>query len=432
MARRPASAPLDVWLNGRLVGRLRRSTGGAIEFSYHAEWLEWSQAIPVSLSLPLREDRFTGTPVAAVFENLLPDDLAIRQRIAERTGAQGADAFHLLGAIGHDCVGALQFLPEGMNPGPVGGLESRLLDDAEVGELLRNLGQAPLGLGEDDAFRISIAGAQEKTALLFHDGRFRRPVGSTATTHILKPPIGTLRNGIDLSESVENEHFCMRFVRALGLPVAHTEIRDFDRVRALVIRRFDRAWDGDRLLRLPQEDLCQALGVPPSRKYQADGGPGMPDVLALLVASDDPAGDRRLFLQAQIVYWLLGATDGHAKNFSIHLLPAGRFRLTPLYDVMSAQPYVNRHQIRRNKMKLAMAVDGKYRVGDIRLRHFERVAREGGLAEATFAEMVTETAARVPAALEETFDSLPSDFPPALAGAIADGIRKRLVFLAGG
>ncbi|MFW5876612.1 MAG: HipA domain-containing protein [Myxococcota bacterium] len=150
------------------------------------------------------------------------------------------------------------------------------------------------------------------------------------------------------------------------------------------------------------------------------------------MASDDPAGDRRLFLQAQIVYWLLGATDGHAKNFSIHLLPAGRFRLTPLYDVMSAQPYVNRHQIRRNKMKLAMAVDGKYRVGDIRLRHFERVAREGGLAEATFAEMVTETAARVPSALEETFDALPSDFPPAMADAIADGIRKRLVLLAGG
>lgn len=431
MPRSRASTPLHVWLNARLVGQLRRSAGGAIEFRYDPGWLEWEHALPVSLSLPLREDRFTGEEVVAVFDNLLPDSLPIRRRIAERTGSGGTDPFHLLRAIGHDCVGALQFLPEDAEPGAAGEVQGRMVDESAVADILRHLAEAPLGLGDDDDFRISIAGAQEKTGLLFHQGRWHVPHGTTATTHILKPQIGLLRNGIDLSRSVENEHFCMRFLHALGLPVATTEIRDFDGERALVVARFDRVWtdDGRRLLRIPQEDLCQALGFPPSQKYQADGGPGMRDIFRLLEGSDDPAADRRQFFEAQLVYWLLGATDGHAKNFSIHLLPGGRFRLAPLYDVMSAQPHLTRHQIRRNKMKVSMSVGGKYRVHDIRRRHFERAAREGNVPEVSVAEVMADVAARAPRALEQTRDTLPSGFPDSLADAIAAGIHARLANL---
>ena len=321
MPRPRTRIPLNVFLNGRLVGRLRRQASGAIDFQYDDDWLAWEQAFPVSLSLPLREDRFIGDPVIAVFDNLLPDNDQIRRRLAERVRAGGYDAYSLLAAVGRDCVGALQFLPDGADPGPAGGIAGRPLGDEEIAGILGDLKRTPLGVDEGGEFRISLAGAQEKTALLYWEDQWQVPHGSTATTHILKPEIGLLPNGIDLSQSIENEHFCMRLTASFGLPTARTEIREFAGRRALVVERFDRLHTRDgRLLRLPQEDCCQALSVPPPRKYEPDGGPGMRQILDLLKASDEPEVDQRLFLKAQIVFWLLGATDGHAKNFSIALL----------------------------------------------------------------------------------------------------------------
>src|SRR3954468_9007151 len=382
MPRRRTRIPLNVFLNGRLVGRLRRQASGAIDFQYDDDWLAWDQAFPVSLSLPLREDRFTGDPVIAVFDNLLPDNDQIRRRLAERVRAGGYDAYSLLAAVGRDCVGALQFLPEGSDPGAAGSLEGRPLRDTEIADLLNDLKRTPLGLDEDGEFRISLAGAQEKTALLHWQDKWQVPHGATATTHIFKPEIGKLPNGIDLSQSIENEYLCMRLTAAFGLPTARTEIREFAGRRALVVERFDRLWTRDgRLLRLPQEDCCQALSVPPPRKYEPDGGPGMRQMLELLKASDEPEADQRLFLKAQIVFWLLGATDGHAKNFSIFLLPGGRFRMTPLYDVMSTQPNVDAGEIRHNRMKLAMAVGDNrhYTIDSIVPRHFLQTAAGAGV-----------------------------------------------------
>jgi HipA-like protein len=276
MARRRRHPPLNIFLNGRLVGRLRRESTGAIDFQYDATWLAWENAIPVSLSLPLREDRFIGAQVIAVFDNLLPDNDAIRRRLAERAGAEGQDAYNLLTAVGRDCVGALQFLPDGMEPEAPNKVKGRAIDEEGIADILANLERSPLGVGDDKDFRISIAGTQEKTALLYWRKRWLVPHGTTATTHILKPQIGKLESGIDLSKSVENEHLCLRLVSALGIPAAHSEIADFAGRRALVIERFDRRRTRDqRLLRLPQEDCCQALSVPPTRKYQSEGGPGI-------------------------------------------------------------------------------------------------------------------------------------------------------------
>ena len=283
MARRPAHIPLNVFLNGRLVGVLRRESTGAIDFQYAREWLDWRDTFPISLSLPLREDRYIGTPVTNVFDNLLPDNDAIRRRVAERVGADGTDAYSMLAALGHDCVGALQFLPDGMDPGPPGGVEGKPVSNEDVARIIENLAAAPLGLGEDEDFRISIAGAQEKTALLRKDGGWFKPIGTAATTHILKPQIGRLPNGIDLSNSVENEYLCLKLLQAFGVPAAQAQIADFGKRRTLIVERFDRLWARDgRLLRLPQEDICQALSVPPTRKYQSDGGPGMREIVELL------------------------------------------------------------------------------------------------------------------------------------------------------
>ena len=429
MARPRTRIPLNVFLNGRLVGRLRRQASGAIDFQYDDSWLAWEQAFPVSLSLPLREDRFIGDPVIAVLDNLLPDNDQIRRRLAERVRAGGYDAYSLLAAVGRDCVGALQFLPDGADPGPAGGIAGRPLGDEEIAAILGDLKRTPLGVDESGEFRISLAGAQEKTALLYWQDQWQVPHGSTATTHILKPEIGLLPNGIDLSQSIENEHLCMRLTAAFGLPTARTEIREFSGRRALVIERFDRLHTRDgRLLRLPQEDCCQALSVPPPRKYEPDGGPGMRQILDLLKASDESEADQRVFFKAQILFWLLGATDGHAKNFSIALLPGGRFRLTPLYDVMSAQPNVDAGEIRHTTMKLAMAVGDSrhYVIDQIMPRHFLQTAAGSGVPASLVQGILNEIENDTDRAIDVAVDGLPPGFPERIVSSVIEGMRRRL------
>ena len=429
MARPRRHIPLNVFLNSRHVGRLNRQSSGAIDFQYDASWLTWEHALPVSLSLPLREDRYIGAPVIAVFDNLLPDSAPIRRRMAERVHAQGLDAYDLLSAVGRDCVGALQFLPEGVEPGRAGTVDGKPINDSEIAHLLGDLASTPLGLGEDEDFRISIAGAQEKTALLSWKGRWYKPLATTATTHILKPQIGRLPNGIDLSNSVENEFFCLKLTAALGLPSAAATIEEFAGNRVLVVERFDRRWTSDnRLLRLPQEDCCQALSVPPSMKYESDGGPGIPAILNLLKAGDQPEADQTTFLRAAIVFWLLGATDGHAKNFSVFLFPGGRFRMTPLYDVISAQPSLEAGQIKRNKMKLAMAVGESrhYIVDSVVPHHFIQTAAKAGIGAGRVMAIFDELRAQVPAAIEQVIASLPKAYPADVAGSIGNGVRARL------
>jgi serine/threonine-protein kinase HipA len=433
MGRRPVHAPLSVYLNARLVGQLRRESSGAIDFKYDPVWLAWKPAIPVSVSLPLREDRYIGDPVLAVFDNLLPDNDYIRRRIAERKGAAGADAYNLLAAIGRDCIGALQFLPAGADPGRAGAIDARPVDDREIAEIVSNLARNPLGIGPDQEFRISLAGAQEKTALLYWKDKWHVPHGTTATTHILKPQIGHLSNGIDLTNSVENEHFCLELVGALGLLVAKSKIIDFAGKRVLAIERFDRTWTSDgRLLRLPQEDCCQALSVPPGRKYESDGGPGIRKISEFLKGSDTPEADQRTLLKAQIVFWLLGATDGHAKNFSIRLAPGGRFRLAPLYDIISTQPSLDAGQIKQNQMKLAMAVGTSrhYTVHTIVGRHFAQTAKASGLPDKMVTDVIGELNDTAAKSIDQVRAALPKDFPEPIAASIVEGATQRLKSLA--
>lgn len=428
MARKSVRVPLDVLLNGRKVGQLWREKSGAIYFQYDPAWLAWEHRFAVSLSLPLREDRYVGDPVIAVFDNLLPDNDDIRRAVAARQHADGIDPYSLLAVIGRDCVGALQILPAGEALGTVGKIDAVPITDEEIAEKLSNLATAPLGMGSDREFRISIAGAQDKTALLYLEDAWHVPHGATATTHILKPQIGR-RGNFDLSQSVENEHLCMRIVSELDLPVARTGIVDFVAQRTLVIERFDRHWTKDgRLLRVPQEDCCQALSIPPTRRYQNQGGPGVADILELLKSSDQPEIDRRHFMKAQIVFWLLAATDGHAKNFSVYLYPGGGFKLTPIYDVMSVQPLFDAGQLRRNEMKLAMSVGNSrhYRIYEIMPRHFVESAAQAGMPATVVQAIFEELSVDLPAAVDTACASLPEDFPVALRRSISDGARQRL------
>jgi serine/threonine-protein kinase HipA len=424
MPRKRQHTPLRVLLNNLPVGQLLKEPGGAIEFRYDASWLESEQAVPVSLSLPLREDAYKGEPVVAVFENLLPDSEKLRRRIAEKVGAAGTDSYSLLSEIGRDCVGALQFIPDGIEiADDTTRIEGEAVGDGDIEKLLKNLAQAPLGLGRDQEFRISVAGAQEKTALLFHEGKWLKPHGTTPTTHIFKTQIGSLPNGIDLSNSVENEYYCLKLMAAFGLPVNAAEIRIFGETKALVIERFDRRWTKDgKLLRLPQEDCCQSLSVPPGRKYQNEGGPGMVDILNLLKGSDTPAEDQRMFLKAQMLNWLIGATDGHAKNFSIFLGPRGRFRMAPLYDVLTAQPSLDARQIAEKQMKLAMSVGDSrhYTMRYIQGRHFIQTVERSGLPK----EMAEEVLADISTNAEKTLASLGREMAAAQCEEIHVSVEK--------
>ena len=432
MGRRKTHAPLNVLINNRLAGRLEKEAGGAIAFQYAREWLDWPSRFPISLSLPLRPAAWRGEPVVAVFDNLLPDSVNVRKRVADKTGADGTDAFSLLEQIGRDCVGAMQFLPHGAEVDAGGRITGEPLIDREIETLLDNLARAPLGIDPDEGFRISVAGAQEKTALLFDEGVWKRPSGTTPTTHILKPELDKIQMSwgtIDLRHSVDNEHYCLALMGAFGLPVTKTQIATFGERRVLVVERFDRlrAQDG-RLLRLPQEDLCQALSVPSSRKYQDKGGPGFTAVMDRLLESDDPTGDRALFFKSQILFWMIGATDGHAKKISLFLRPGGRFQLTPFYDVLSAQPAFDAKQIPYKAFRLAMSAGNSahYKIVDVHGRHFVESGKMAGLGPVLIRRVLDEILADAVTATDRARAAMPVNFHDEAHRSIEAVMPRRL------
>jgi serine/threonine-protein kinase HipA len=418
-------------MNGERVGDWRRPGGRGQEFLYAQSWLASSAVRPISLSLPLRPSKEPYRDgVEAFFDNLLPDNRQIRERIQRRFHTATIGAFDLLAEIGRDCVGALQLMPEGQMPPDMRQITTEPLSTEGVADLLgRSLGEGfAREEGPDDTFRISLAGAQEKTALLFRDGVWRRPTQTTPTTHILKLPLGISPQGIDLSSSVENEWLCSQVVRAYGIDVSNCWMETFAEYKVLVVERFDRrlASDGNWYLRLPQEDFCQATGTSPGFKYESDGGPGIVKVMELLLGSERAEQDRRDFMRTQLVFWLLAAIDGHAKNFSVFLLPGGAYRLTPRYDILSAYPVLGhaRGRLAPEKIKMAMAAQGKsrhYRWREICARHWLETAKRCGFGE--MQSVIQDVIARTPEAIQQVRGMLPEGFPLQIADSILEGIR---------
>lgn len=449
------SSTLGLWMNGELVGHWRVDRG-ASTLTYARSWLQSDKARSLSLSLPITASReIRGPVVTNFFDNLLPDNERIRERLARRFRTKDVQAFTLLEAIGRDCVGAVQLLPEGMAPAGWDRIDAEPLTAAQVGRLLAAVpSERALGVGADDdePFRISLAGAQEKTALTRVGRRWCRPLGATPTTHIFKLPLGLVGGSrrVDLSDSIENEWLCAQILRELGLPVASSEMAEFGGQKVLVVERFDRermpaekagGETGDKtgrkrggnagqewIARLPQEDFCQALGVAPALKYEKDGGPGMAACLRLLAGSADAQADRSTFLLAQLAFWLMAATDGHAKNHSIFLGRGDVYRMTPLYDVISVWPYIGDapSQFRWRTAGLAMAVRSKnahYALQTIEARHWAALARKNG-GEPVWQAMC-ELANRVSEALAAVERRLPSGFPRRTWEAIASGMRAQ-------
>lgn len=435
MGRRSHARALNVWANGRLVGQWRMPGRGPTEFQYESDWVNAPDGRPLSLSLPMTPDNLPlrGDRVRNYFDNLLPDSDRIRARLQSRFHTDSTDAFDLLQAIGRDCVGAVQLLHENRVPEEVFSIQVEPLDDAGVERMLAGaLTTSTFGqeADEDDDFRISIAGAQEKTALTRHDGHWCRPLGATPTTHIFKLPLGLVGNRkADMRTSIENEWLCAQILAGFDLPVAPCEIHRFGDQKALVVERFDRklAGAGTYWLRLPQEDFCQATGTPARAKYEADGGPGMIGIAGILQGSEAREKDLATLLKAQLLFWMMAATDGHAKNFSLFLQAGGRFRLTPLYDVLSAWPVTGTgpNRLDREKLRLAMAVRGKnthYRLHDIQRRHFIETASRCGLGSG-MEQIIDEVSGHAEAVLEHVGRTLPPGFPEDVFIALAEGLR---------
>jgi len=401
-------------MNGEEVGLWSISTTGTHSFAYADSWRTSKQSRPLSLSIPMTSEPVVGEAVVRYFENLLPDRDEFRRALRDQARLSSTSEFDLLAHYGRDCVGALVLLPKGEAPTPTQAMDMDPMSAKDVATLLRQTATAPATLGGE--LRLSLAGAQSKTALTWANGCWNKPRGTTPTTHILKLPMGSVgMPPVPFDFSVDNEHVCAVLLDELGLPIAATEIVHFEDQRVLRVERFDRqVIDGLGMIRLPQEDFCQALGHPRSKKYEQDGGPGIKQIDDVLRFSSHASQNRATFLKTNILFWLLCAPDGHAKNFSLKIDAGGTFRLTRLYDVMSIYPVLGRGAgaFDVHKVNLAMAPPGTknrhFAWAEIMLRHWE-VAAKALKVDVDVRAYVEELADTAEDAAQRVVDRMPSD-----------------------
>lgn len=378
------------------MGRVRMARG-QLSFKYADTWLgvdRWH--FPLSLSMPLTSPEHGNKIVTAYLSNLLPDNTDILRRWRARYAVRSRSPFALLEHVGEDCAGAVQYVrPERLEsvlarkPTP-----PQWLSEREIGARLRELATDPSAWRrESDQGQFSLSGAQPKTAFLRQGARWGIPSGRLPTTHILKPPTDQFPG------HAENEHFCLTLARRMGLTAARSEVMQFDGAVAIVIERFDRIVADQQVLRIHAEDLCQALGAPPERKYEYEGGPGAAAIADLLrYTSAASAEDVGAFADALIFNWLIAGTDAHAKNYSLLIGAAQRVRLAPLYDVASVLAYAD---IDLRAVKLAMRVGRHYELDIIQGRHWKEAARALKLDADRMMKRIGDMAAQLPDALAD-------------------------------
>ena len=390
MGRKSEAIELNIFLQGDLVGKYTKGPQGLTSFSYNHAWVQ--SGFPISQILPLRTVPYKGENVRTWFENLLPDLKEERELIAAKLAADSSRPFDLLAKIGRDCVGALLFARideknlEFKDKAPQG----TVLTDSEIGEMIRNLKSWPLGMKINlEDFRISLAGVQQKTALLFWKNKWQRPIGITPTTHIIKPPISFKMGGYSFKSSVHNEYFCMKLCRKLGLNVANVDLKNFDGELVLAVERFDRYIEDGIIYRKHQEDMCQALGYFSNQKYQSDQGPNIKDFVSVLETSLKRKEDLETLFKSLVTYYALGAIDGHAKNYSLEYAKTGH-QLTPLYDILSIFPALTIKEISAAKYKMALSLGNSnhYRANKIARRHFLETAKICQITEKRGAQII--------------------------------------------
>ena len=358
-------------LDGNEVGRVRSDVRGRLTFAYDGKWRGTRGAYPLSLSMPLAAEEHGPATVQAFLWGLLPDNERVLDRWAKKFQVSARNVFALIAHVGEDCAGAVQFVTPDRLEALKSGRDDKIewLDEPDIAKRLQALREdhAAWRLPRDTG-QFSLAGAQPKTALLLQKNRWGIPSGRIPTTHILKPPTG------HFDGHAENEHICLLLARRLGLPVADTRVMRFEKEIAIVVERYDRQFTGNDVVRVHQEDICQAMGILPTKKYQNEGGPTPADVIGLLrTYSTDRVTDVDTFIDALGFNWLIAGTDAHAKNYSLLLAGGPHVRLAPFYDIASILPY---DHVDMHKIKLAMKIGGEYKLSQIGLRQWQKFARE--------------------------------------------------------
>ena len=396
---------LAVLMGTRVAGTLERTANNLLRFEYDPAYTAAAEATPISLSMPLavrlHADTTARRTVSNVLWGLLPDNELVLDRWARHYQVRGTSPFFLLGTpIGQDCAGAVSFcrsddVQAHLDRG--GGVE--WLTDDDVATLLSDLRRdRTTWLGRDFAGQFSLAGAQAKTALVFEDGRWGRPTGARATTHILKPA------GAGWADQDINEHLCLEAARRAGLVTARSRVARFGDETAIVLERYDRVHVRGDVVRVHQEDVCQAMGIHPADKYESNGGPSAKTVASLLRRTM-PARDADdavwRFADALAWNWLVGGTDAHAKNYAL-LLNRRDVRLAPLYDISSILPYLGEPDpegvvLDERRMRMAMKVGGEADLAPPR-NTWPRAAAELGLPADALVARVGSLASATPAA----------------------------------
>jgi serine/threonine-protein kinase HipA len=377
-------------LDGKEVGRVHHDTRGRLTFIYDDQWRNAGDAYPLSLSMPIAAKHHGRSVVEAFLWGLLPDNEQVLARWAAKFQVSARNVFALISHVGEDCAGAVQFVtPERLEAIRSGNQDKvEWLDDSELAKRMRALREdhAAWRLPHDSG-QFSLAGAQPKTALLLQNDRWGIPSGRIPTTHILKPPTG------HFDGHAENEHICLMLARNLGLPAAQSKVMRFKDEVAIVVERYDRQQTGNHIVRVHQEDVCQALGTMPTKKYQNEGGPSAAAIVELLrTYSTDRDTDLATFGAALGFNWLIAGTDAHAKNYSL-LLGGPNVRLAPLYDIASILPYDG---VDLRKAKLAMKIGGEYRVSLIGLRQWQKFARDVRADADQLVDMLISMAKQIP------------------------------------
>ena len=406
-------------LGGREIGRVHREAKARLSFTYDRAWREADEAYPLSLSMPLAAAEHGPDVVEPFLWGLLPDNEQVLDRWARKFQVSVRNPFALIANVGEDCAGAVQFVrPERLDEVQSGAADKvEWLDETDIIERLRALREdhAAWRLPRDTG-QFSLAGAQPKTALLFDNGRWSIPSGRLPTTHILKPPTG------HFDGHAENEHVCLALARALGMPAADSRVAHFGEEIAIVVERYDRVRLRNEIVRVHQEDVCQALAVLPTRKYQNEGGPSVAAIVELLrTHSSERADDIATFIDAIGFNWLIAGTDAHAKNYSLLLSSGPRVRLAPLYDVASILPY---DDFDMRKIKLSMKVGGEYQLQDVGLRQWRKLAQEARIDEGRLIDRLVAMTKQIPDALADIRAAVRRD---GLDQPVVERLETRLV-----
>ena len=386
---------LNVYFQAQLVGTISTDDEAKINFEYENSWVENDNSFPISISLPLNAEQTNQESANNFFVNLLPEE-RIRARTCKKFGISDGNNFELLRRIGAECAGALTILPTEEKP-KVDEYEYETITETRLVKWSQGDGNAFAEEAGENNVRLSLAGAQDKMPVMVRDSEFWLGKGSAPSTHILKFPSSRF------SHLPENEVFTTMLADSVGLPVVKAGLRSVQLTpktesRIAVIKRYDRYNEGANLLRLHQEDFCQALGFSPHRKYEEDGGPSLSDCAELIRENSSvPAIELEKFLRWVIFNWLCHNADGHAKNISFLFTEDGKTELAPFYDLVCTGNYT-RQQIAR---ALAMKIGGESSPGAIGIKNLERFSSDTEMPLRNVKENAIEIASRLLENLEQ-------------------------------